>query len=78
MKIGLQDAVGTIHGAEGAHMKDHIIAAGIMAGAGALPDERTPVPIQEQHLFSLLNRIIMGHDRIINLAGVVHDNGRGR
>lgn len=57
MKIRLQNAIRTIHGAVSTDMKNLVPAAGVMTGAGAPADKTTLVPGQKQNLFPERYRI---------------------
>jgi hypothetical protein len=71
MEIGLENAIGAVHSAKYSGMKNGIITAGIMAGAGAVPNYSTFVLGDIESLFGKGNRIIAMVDKIIHLFGIM-------
>jgi hypothetical protein len=76
MKIGLKNAIGAIHGAEGADMKDSIVAAGIVRSPGAVPDKGPFVPCDKKDSFSHPHGIRGMRKNIVDLAGPFHHPAR--
>ncbi len=53
MKIGLQDAVRTVHSTKRTAMQNGVITAGVVAGTGALANQRTLIGGDVKHFLAI-------------------------
>ena len=60
MKIGLQDAIRTVHVTESSDVQNLVPAAGICSGARAILNESASVIGKKEHLFTPFDRIAAG------------------
>jgi len=76
VKIGLQDAVRTIHHAEGSQVEYLVAATGVGPCAGAIFDEGPIVSGQQKHAFTPADRIGIGGDQIEYILDIINDFDR--
>lgn len=76
MKIGLQNAVRTIHIAKRTDMQDFIAAASIGACSGAISNERAPIACQIKDLLACPHRIIGTEQCMKYILWIGDDFGR--
>jgi len=75
MEIGLENAIGTVHAAEGTGVKNGIITAGIVAGARALPDDSPFVNGDEEQGLGKPDGILGLVDQIVDGLSAFHRLG---
>ena len=72
MKIGLQDTVCTIHGAEGTDVKNLVSAAGIGSRARTFFDELALVAGQQKDLLAALDRVFCAGNLLKQRLGFIN------
>ena len=78
MKIGLKNAIRTVHGTIGADMKYLVFAACIMTGSGTFAYKSPFVPGQKKGFFTKADRVTGFKKHFINHIQTVHINRSDR
>jgi hypothetical protein len=76
VEVGLQDAVGTIHGAVGSDMEDLVAATDIRFRAGTFSQKGPLVACKKEHTFSCSYRVLHGSKGLMDLYCVRHNRDR--
>jgi hypothetical protein len=78
MKVGLQDAIGAVHGAVGSDMQDSVSAADIRFGAGTFSQKGPPVLREEEHTLPLGHGIVLKAQSLMDFGCVIDHDGSAR